>query len=100
MKQYLKTYNDKYALWTQLYGCIGLFGSFIVFIVERPAYDGWPIISIVMFFSGMIICGFNKAIDDMDFKEIHAKEEQELLDKINRGELPPERYSMWKKMFK
>lgn len=60
-----KNYMDNYALWVQLYGCIGLFGSFFVVIWEIPAYVGLPIISIFMFVSGVIACTFNWMVDPM-----------------------------------
>lgn len=61
----LRTYLDNYSLWTQLYGCIGLFGSIFVFIWEAPAYLGPPIISIFMLVSGVVVCTFNWAVDPM-----------------------------------
>lgn len=100
MKKYLKIYNEKYKLWTQLYGCIGIFGSFPVAIWEIPAYVGLPIISIFMISSGFLICGFNKYVDDMDFREIYTKQEDDLKRKIDAGILEPERLDMFRRMFK
>jgi len=99
LKQYLKTYLDKYSLWTQLYGCVGIFGAFFVAVWEIPAYVGLPMFSISLFFSGAVICAINKVVDDMDFSELKTKQENELIDKINRGELPPERLDMFRRMF-
>ena len=61
-----QTYLDKYALWVQLYGCIGLFGSMFVFITEHSffgAHHHW--LSIPMFITGCICCTINWAVDPM-----------------------------------
>ena len=98
-KSLRQIYNDKYALWTQLYGCIGIFGSFFVAIWEIPTYVGLPMISIFMFISGSIFCTVNMAIEKDDFKTHFAEQEQRLIDKINKGELPQERLDMFRRSF-
>ena len=100
MKQYLKTYLDKYSLWTQLYGLVAFFGAFFVAIWEIPAYLGPPVITIFMVASGAIIFIINKILDDQDFTEFHEKERNNLIDRIARGDLPPERLDMYDRMFK
>ena len=99
MSNLRQTYNDKYALWTQLYGCIGIFGSFFVVIWEIPAYVGLPIISIFMFISGAIVCSLNMMLDKNDFAYTYAKQERELQEKIAKGELPPDRLRMFRSAF-
>lgn len=98
--KYVKWYYDKISLWAQLYGCIGIFGSFFVAIWEIPAYVGLPVISIFMFFSGAVICTINKLIDDADFSEIYIREYNSIKEKVDKGKLPPERLGMFKRMFK
>lgn len=98
--KYVKYYYDKFSLWTQLYGVIGIFGSFIVALLEIPAYVGLPIISIFMFVSGAFFCTVNMLIDKADFNEMYEAEYSSIKDKIDRGELPKERLDMFRRMFK
>ena len=62
-KSYLQIYKDDYALWTQLIGCIGIFGSFFVVMFEGIE-NGMPWFSIGMFFVGAIICTINMGVDN------------------------------------
>jgi len=100
LKKLLKIYNEKFALWTQIYGCSGIFGSFFVAMWEIPAYVGLPVISIFMIVSGFAFCGFNKFIEDMGFKEYYNKEVEYLQKKISDGTLPPDRLDMFRRCFK
>ena len=67
--QMKELYLEKYSLWTQLIGCIGLFGSFFVVIIEwTPVYNGEvdlfiPPIATTMFVVGCIICTINWSMD-------------------------------------
>lgn len=90
MKKYLKAYNDNLLLplITQTLGCIGIFGSFFVLIFGMQ----YLLIGVYMFLGGAVICGFNKIVDEMDFKETYKRD----LDSIE----DPQRKEMYRKMFK
>ncbi len=61
-----QTYIDKYILWTQLAGCVGLFGSIFAFISEHSLFGAHHhYLSIPMVIIGVILCTFNWAVDPM-----------------------------------
>ena len=90
MKKYLKKYNDNLLLIlvTQTLGCIGIFGSFFVLLAGME----YLLVGVYMFLGGAVICGFNKIVDEMDFKETY----NETLNSIK----DPKRKEMYRKMFK